>query len=119
MLGVDIDEHAVTASRANAERNNVAARWLSSAQQLAGQYDLVVANILTNPLCVLAAGIAAHVAPGGRLALSGVLATQAGQVIAAYAPWIALHVGAEHDGWIRLEGVMASSMTNMQEKTPC
>jgi len=104
VLGVDIDEHAVTASRANAERNGVTARWLSSAQQLAGQYDLVVANILTNPLCVLAPGIAARVAPGGQLALSGVLAAQAGQVIAAYAPWIALRVGDEHDGWIRLEG---------------
>lgn len=104
VLGVDIDEHAVVASRANAERNGVTAQWLSSAQQLAGQYDLVVANILTNPLCVLAAGIASHVAPGGRLALSGVLAEQAEQVIAAYQPWIALHVGAEHEGWIRLEG---------------
>ncbi len=107
VLGVDIDEHAVTASRANAERNGIAAgraEWLSSAQQLAGQYDLVVANILTNPLCVLAPGIAARVAPGGRLALSGVLAAQAAQVIAAYQPWISLRVGAEHDGWIRLEG---------------
>ncbi|MEC5385622.1 50S ribosomal protein L11 methyltransferase [Uliginosibacterium sp. H3] len=112
VLGVDIDEHAVTASRANAERNGIAANrteWLSSAQQLAGQYDLVVANILTNPLCVLAPGIAAHVAPGGRLALSGVLAEQAEQVIAAYAPWIALRVGAEHEGWIRLEGAMQGS----------
>lgn len=109
VLGVDIDEHAVTASRANAERNGIAtdrAEWLSSAQQLAGQYDLVVANILTNPLCVLAPGIAARVAAGGRLALSGVLAAQAEQVIDAYAPWIALHVGAEHDGWIRLEGTL-------------
>ena len=100
---------AVTASRANAERNGITAEraeWLSSAKQLAGQYDLVVANILTNPLCMLAPGIAAHVAPGGRLALSGVLAAQAEQVIAAYAPWIALHVGEEREGWIRLEGSM-------------
>ncbi|MDB5888662.1 MAG: ribosomal protein methyltransferase, partial [Rhodocyclales bacterium] len=51
-----------------------------------------------------APGIAARVAPGGRLALSGVLSAQAEQVIAAYQPWIALRVGAEHDGWIRLEG---------------
>lgn len=104
VLGMDIDEHAVVASRANAERNGVTAEWLSSAQQRTGQYDLVVANILTNPLCMLAPGIASHVAPGGSLALSGVLAAQAEQVIAAYQPWIALHVGAEHEGWIRLEG---------------
>lgn len=104
VLGVDIDENAVVASKANAVRNNITAEWLSSAQQLAGQYDLVVANILTNPLCMLAPGIASHVAPGGRLALSGVLAPQAEQVIEAYAPWIALQVGAEREGWIRLEG---------------
>ncbi|GAA5172598.1 50S ribosomal protein L11 methyltransferase [Viridibacterium curvum] len=103
VVGMDIDENAVTASRDNAERNGVSAEWLSSAQQVAGQYDRVVANILTNPLCVLAPSIAARVAPGGKLALSGVLATQAQQVIDAYKPWIALHVGAEHEGWVRLQ----------------
>ena len=66
--------------------------------------DIVVANILTNPLCVLAPLIAARVAPGGHLALSVVLETQAEQVIAAYAPHIALGVGASLDGWVRLEG---------------
>ncbi|MCB1946556.1 MAG: 50S ribosomal protein L11 methyltransferase, partial [Thauera sp.] len=48
--------------------------------------------------------ISARVAPGGRVALSGVLETQAAQVIEAWAPYIALHVGAAHEGWIRLEG---------------
>ncbi|GAB4060232.1 50S ribosomal protein L11 methyltransferase [Uliginosibacterium sediminicola] len=103
VLGVDIDPHAIVASAANAERNGVSARWLDSAQELSGQYDRVIANILTNPLCVLAPTIAAHLAPGGKLALSGVLATQAEQVIAAYQPWIALHVGDEYEGWVRLE----------------
>ncbi|MCX7166504.1 MAG: 50S ribosomal protein L11 methyltransferase, partial [Rhodocyclales bacterium] len=45
-----------------------------------------------------------RVAPGGRIALSGVLAAQAELVIAAYAPLIALRVGADNDGWVRLEG---------------
>ena len=48
--------------------------------------------------------LAGRIAPGGRIALSGVLAIQADQVIAAYAPLIALRVGAERDGWVRLEG---------------
>ena len=52
----------------------------------------------------LAPAIAARVAPGGRVALSGVLETQAAQVIEAWAPFITLHVGATHEGWIRLEG---------------
>lgn len=108
VVGCDIDQHAVDASHANAERNGVTnATWQNSARHLDAEYDLVVANILTNPLCVLAPGIAARVKPGGRLALSGVLAIQAEQVINAYAPYIALQVGAEHEGWIRLEGQRA------------
>lgn len=104
VLGVDIDDNAIIASEFNAERNGVKAQWHSSAQAIEGQFDRVVANILTNPLCVLAPSIASHVRAGGRLALSGVLAEQADQVIEAYAPYIALTVGAERDGWIRLEG---------------
>lgn len=107
VLGVDIDPHAVEASRANAERNGVAAEWRDSTLPIAGQFDMVVANILTNPLCVLAPAIASHVKPGGRLALSGVLAEQAQRVIDAYAPYIPLQVGAEQEGWIRLEGQRA------------
>ncbi len=105
IVGCDIDQPAVDASRANAERNGVVdATWQNSAGHVQGQYDIVVANILTNPLCVLAPNLVSHVKPGGRLALSGVLAIQAEQVITAYAPYIALQVGDEHEGWIRLEG---------------
>ncbi|MDQ7989906.1 MAG: 50S ribosomal protein L11 methyltransferase [Candidatus Dactylopiibacterium sp.] len=109
IVGCDIDPHAVEASAANAARNGVAevTQWQNSARHLEDDYDIVVANILTNPLCVLAPGIAARVRRGGRLALSGVLATQAQQVIDAYAPYVALAVGAEHEGWIRLEGTRA------------
>ena len=106
VLGVDIDDQAVIASENNAERNGVAemTQWRNSADAINQRFDRVVANILTNPLCVLAPAIAGSVAPGGQLALSGVLAEQADRVISAYAPYIALKVGAEHEGWIRLEG---------------
>jgi ribosomal protein L11 methyltransferase len=108
ILGCDIDQAAIDASHRNAECNGVStAIWCNSAKQIEGQYDIVVANILTNPLCVLAPVLASHVKPGGRLALSGVLASQAQQVIHAYAPYIALTVGDEHEGWIRLEGQQA------------
>ncbi|GAB2901545.1 50S ribosomal protein L11 methyltransferase [Uliginosibacterium flavum] len=108
VFGCDIDQAAVDASRANAERNAVSnAAWQNSGIHVQGQYDIVVANILTNPLCILAPNLVSHVKPGGRLALSGVLAPQAEQVIAAYAPYIALQVGDEHEGWIRLEGCKA------------
>ena len=104
VLGMDIDEKALEAAADNAARNRVSLKLQHSTAPLEAQYQLVVANILTNPLCVLAPAIAARVAPGGRLALSGVLVTQAEQVIAAYAPFIALAVGATDDGWVRLEG---------------
>lgn len=104
VLGIDIDEKAVDAARDNAARNHADMHLQHSAVPLGDAFDLVVANILTNPLCVLAPAISARVAPGGRVALSGVLETQAAQVIEAWAPYIALHVGAAHEGWIRLEG---------------
>ncbi len=104
VLGVDIDENALIAARGNADINKVALQLRHSRDALTEQFDIVVANILTNPLCVLAPLLAGRVAAGGRLALAGVLATQAMQVIDAYAPLIALRVGAERDGWVRLEG---------------
>lgn len=105
VLGCDIDPAAVEASMANAERNAVPqVVWQDSTQPVSGDFDIVVANILTNPLCVLAPTLVSHVRPGGRIALSGVLAPQAEQVIEAYAPWIELEVGDEQEGWIRLEG---------------
>jgi ribosomal protein L11 methyltransferase len=101
---VDIDDNALIAARDNAANNQVTLALRHSKEPLDERFDIVVANILTNPLCVLAPLLAARVARGGRIALSGVLAPQAEQVIAAYAPWLALHVGAERDGWVRLEG---------------
>jgi ribosomal protein L11 methyltransferase len=105
VLGVDIDEAALVSARDNAERNGVKMRLRHSRELLDERFDLVVANILTNPLCVLAPLLAGRIAAGGRIALSGVLATQAEQVIDAYRPHVALRVGAEHDGWVRLEGM--------------
>ncbi|MEW6512696.1 MAG: 50S ribosomal protein L11 methyltransferase [Pseudomonadota bacterium] len=105
VLGVDIDPAALTAAADNAARNGVAMRLQASSAPLAETFDRVVANILTNPLMLLAPLLASRLKPGGRLALSGVLATQADQVIAAYAPHVTLSVGATHEGWVRLEGI--------------
>ena len=102
--GVDIDEKAVETAADNAANNDVSLRLQVSAKPLEGTFQRVVANILTNPLKMLAPLLAARVAPGGKLALSGVLEAQAEDVIAAYAPYITLRVGATHEGWVRLEG---------------
>ena len=104
VAGVDIDPLAVDAARANAERNGVSALFADSAEPVAGEYDLVVANILSNPLRVLAPAICAHVRRGGRLALSGILAEQAEEIIGIYATWLPLAVADSRDGWVCLSG---------------
>ena len=108
VVGVEIDEQAITAAQHNAQQNHVRLDVRHSSAPLPETFDLVVANILTNPLCVLAPLLASRLAPGGRIALSGVLESQAQQVIAVYAPFVALHVGATLDGWCRLEGAARS-----------
>jgi ribosomal protein L11 methyltransferase len=104
VAGVDIDPQAVEAANANAERNAVSAEFADSAVPLAGEYDVVVANILSNPLRVLAAAICAHVRSGGSLALSGILREQADEIIAVYAPWITLEVADVREDWVCLSG---------------
>ena len=104
VAGVDIDPQAVEAARANAERNGVTALFADSAQPVAGEYDLVVANILSNPLRVLAPAICAHVRSGGRLALSGILREQADEIIAIYAQWLPMQVADVREDWVCLAG---------------
>ena len=105
VLGVDIDVQAVSAARSNAERNDVVARFDDSAKDIEGQFDIVVANILSNPLKALAPAICSHVRAGGQLALSGILVEQTDDLIASYAPYLALHVADTRDGWVCLAGI--------------
>ncbi len=103
--GLDIDPQAVEAARANAERNAVMADFVDGSQPIDGTYDVVVANILSNPLRVLAPAICALVRPaGGQRALSGILREQADEIIAVYAPWIALTVADVGEDWVCLSG---------------
>ena len=96
---VDIDPAAVTSSRDNAAANGVTLN--TGLPELAqGQYPLVIANILATPLKLLAPLLCAHVAAGGHLILAGILSRQADELKAAYAPWLALDVSNEEEGWI-------------------
>jgi ribosomal protein L11 methyltransferase len=108
VVGVDIDPQAIESARDNALRNRCEIDYyLPEAFALdAGQhaYDVVVANILSGPLKMMAPTLAGYVAPGGALVLSGVLERQAEEVAAAYAPYIQLAVWAERDGWVALCG---------------
>lgn len=104
VAGVDIDPQAVDAAKANAERNGVEALFVDSAAPVAGEYDVVVANILSNPLRVLAPAICAHVRSGGKLALSGILREQAEEIVAIYAQWLPLQVADVREDWVCLAG---------------
>jgi ribosomal protein L11 methyltransferase len=64
--------------------------------------DLIVANILANPLKILAPALAQHARAGAKLALAGLLTPQADEVAACYAPWFDRHEDAEEGGWTRL-----------------
>ncbi len=104
VVGVDIDAAALATARANAALNRVGAQFRDAATPVPLVADLVVANILANPLALLAPVLAAHTRPGGRIALAGLLDPQRAAVTAAYAPWFELAVFGAEDGWIALEG---------------
>lgn len=102
--GVDIDPQAMMASNQNAEQNQVVARFFLPNQEPQQQYDVVVANILTNPLKALAPLLTGKIKPGGRIALSGILQEQADEVMAIYGQWIDFNPAQSHEGWVCLSG---------------
>jgi ribosomal protein L11 methyltransferase len=107
VVGSDIDPQALQAARANSEANAVRADYTEPDSLRAGTWDVVLANILSNPLMLLAPALLARVAPGGALVLSGVLERQADQVIEAYRAAdasVPLSVWAADDGWVCLAG---------------
>lgn len=103
-VGVDIDPQALVAAKENARRNGVAARFYDPDSVPRIDAQIVVANILANPLKLLAPLLAGHAAPGGRLALSGILAAQADEVRDAYRPGFELEIVGALDGWVCLAG---------------
>lgn len=105
---VDIDEQAVQSTRYNAAVNRVDVQAMLPDALPDGQSQLVVANILSNPLKVLAPMLANRVLPSGHLVLSGVLERQAEEVAGAYAPWIAMRVWRSREGWVCLHGQRAA-----------
>jgi len=104
VVGVDVDAQAITASRANAENNHVEAAFFLPDTMPAGEFDVVVANILTNPLKALMPLLAGRVKVGGRIALSGILVEQASELIAIYGALFDMRLWATEDGWVCLTG---------------
>jgi len=106
-VGVDNDPQALVSSFDNAERNEVADRLAVYLPQdePAASYPVVVANILASALDALAELLAARVAPGGRIALSGILDGQEHELLLRYAPWFDALVATRDGDWMRIDGV--------------
>lgn len=104
--GVDIDPQALQATLDNAVQNAVAEQFkVALPEQLPPmQVDLLLANILANPLCELAPRLAAYVKPQGKIVLSGLLQEQVAAIKTAYAPYFEWDEVGLQDGWARVTG---------------
>ncbi len=106
-VGIDNDPQALVATRDNAVRNGVDQALVVFAPEDAptGTYPVVVANILASALDALAPELAARTAPGGRIALSGILDGQQDALLQRFAPWFDRLSVAQEGDWIRIDGV--------------
>jgi ribosomal protein L11 methyltransferase len=104
VVGTDIDTQAIQASLYNAEQNAVQASFYHANDYQTDQYDIVVANILSSALSVLAPALAKSCKSGGEVALSGILKEQAEAVSAIYSPWFDMQAPVYMDAWVLLTG---------------
>lgn len=105
VTGVDIDAQALQASRYNASQNGVQARFVDANAPDIEAAEVVIANILSGPLKVLAPLLSGLTCGAGRLVLSGILEPQAEELMRIYQPWFEMLPVVGRDGWVRLEGI--------------
>ncbi|MFH1852720.1 MAG: 50S ribosomal protein L11 methyltransferase [Candidatus Neomarinimicrobiota bacterium] len=103
-LGVDIDQNAVNSTIANARLNQVVCPACLPDVMPAMQYDIVLANILANPLKELAPRLVRFTIPGGMIILSGILETQTAAVCRVYRRYFDLAAPVQRDDWVLLSG---------------
>ena len=105
VLGVDIDPQAIISSNENGSLNKCNVDWLNTDKDFKFQADLVVANILSSALSVLAPLLASYCRPNGKIALSGILESQENQIKEIYSHWFKFEKTLKNDGWICLSGI--------------
>jgi len=121
VIAIDIDAQALISTQANAKANPPTDQLIeirSTEDPRPEAVDVVVANILSMPLKLLAPVLIELVEAGGALVLSGVLQRQAEEVASAYAPRIPLTVVAERDGWVCLAGRRSFSSNSTETQRP-
>ena len=105
VIGVDIDSQAVKASKDNSEMNNVKISWSNAKEKIDFKADLIVANILSSALSILAPILAECSITNGRIALSGILESQEDDIKKIYSPWFDFDPSYKKDGWILISGI--------------
>jgi ribosomal protein L11 methyltransferase len=81
--------------------------------------DVIIANILANPLIILAPILAASCRTGGRVALSGILSEQAEEVMSGYRQYFRMHIAGERAGWVLLTGTKVENSINWNHGSHC
>jgi ribosomal protein L11 methyltransferase len=104
VVGVDIDAQAIISSEFNAQQNQVKADFFLATEYPNNLADIVVANILSSALSVLAPALASACKTHGQIALSGILREQADQVASIYAEWFTMDAPVFMDSWTLLTG---------------
>ena len=104
VVGTDIDSQAIQSSLYNAEQNAVNADFYHASQYQSQEFDIVVANILSSALSVLAPALAKSCKTGGKIALSGILREQESAVSAIYTQWFDMEAAQYMDSWVLLTG---------------
>ena len=104
VIGVDIDDQAVIASNYNAQQNQVSIEFYDANSFSPQSFDIVVANILSSALMVLAPALSKYCKTGAKLALSGILESQKETLIARYSEWFNMDNPLQKDAWILLTG---------------
>jgi ribosomal protein L11 methyltransferase len=102
--GVDIDSQAIVSSTYNAQQNQVDVNFINADSFNHQVFDVVVANILSSALMVLAPALAKYCKSGGKLALSGILQEQNEMLIARYSEWFNMDAPTQKDAWVLLTG---------------
>jgi len=104
VIGVDIDNQAVDASKENSKMNDVKIFWSNTKNKIEFKADLIVANILSSALIVLAPILAEHCKINGKIALSGILESQEDDIKKIYSSWFDFNPSYKKDGWVLISG---------------
>lgn len=108
VFAVDHDPQALIATVDNAKRNQLddgITTFLPEELPKNIEADLLLANILANPLIELAPLFASLVKPGGNLVLSGILVEQKNLILDAYNPWFTIIEVTQKEEWLRIDGI--------------